>query len=180
MLTLIALTVPLCIDSFLMAAAIGLTRPSRRQKLRLSALFATFEAGTPLVGLIAGRSLSGTLGHYAQYAAIAILVGFGLYLFFNPSEDDKAQRLTGAKGLAVLALGLSISLDGLAIGFTYGLLKLSVFWVTLLIVIQAFVLSHLGFAVGGSLPAKLRAMGEKLASLALVAIGVFLAVKEVF
>ena len=35
-------------------------------------------------------------------------------------EEEKASRLTSSRGLALIALGISISLDELAIGFSIG------------------------------------------------------------
>jgi len=176
---LIALTIPLCLDSFLIAAAIGMTRPSHGDRIRISAFFATFEAGMPLVGLLIGAALSGPLGGAAEYTAIVVLIVFGLYATFNSKEEDnEAKRIASTHGLAIIGLGLGISLDGLAIGFTYGLLHLPVVLVTILIAFQAFVLSQVGFAVGGRLPESIRQYGEKVASLALVAIGLLLFVQK--
>lgn len=173
--TLIALTLPLCLDSFLIAATIGLSRPSFQKRLRISAFFASFEGGMPLVGLALGQALSGPLGGGAEYIAIAILVGFGLYTIFNGSkEDESAQQLLNAQGLAILALGLGISLDGLAIGFTYGVLHLPVLLTTSVILIQAFLVCQLGFVVGGSIAPRFREWGERLAGWALVGIGLVL------
>ncbi|MEO7617362.1 MAG: manganese efflux pump [Candidatus Saccharibacteria bacterium] len=177
---LIGLTIPLCLDSFLIAAAIGMSRPSKANRIRISTFFAVFEAGMPLVGLLIGEALSGPLGGAAEYTAIVVLIIFGLYATFNSKdEDDDAKRIASTHGLAIIGLGLGISLDGLAIGFTYGLLHLPVVLVTTLIAIQAFVLSQVGFAVGGKLPERIRQYGEKVASLALIAIGVLLFIQKI-
>ncbi len=181
LLTLLALTTPLCLDSFLIAAAIGLTKPSRRDKLRITVLFAGFEAGMPLVGLLIGRSLSGSMGHNAIYLAAAILIAYGFYSVLRQPEEDKAARQLGkTHGLAALVIGASISLDGLAIGFTYGLIQVPVILVTALIAFQAVVFTLLGFKIGGALPEHLRQRGEQLAGLALMGIGIILLVKQLF
>jgi putative Mn2+ efflux pump MntP len=170
---MVALTLPLCIDSFFIATAIGVRRPPHRQRLRLSLLFAAFEGGMPLIGLVIGRSLSGAISGVAEYVAAAILIGFGIYTLLHiDEEDDEAQQLGQTHGFALLALGLGISLDGLAIGFTYGLLKIPVIPATILIVVQAFAASQIGFAVGSKVPERFREWGERAASIALIAIGV--------
>lgn len=175
LLSLIALTLPLCLDSFLIAATIGISRPSQAHRIRLGIMFAVFEAGMPLVGLLVGSSLSSKLGHEANLVAAFILIGFGLYVALkNEDETETANKLASSHGLAVLAIGFSISLDGLAIGFTYGLLKAPVVLITALIAVQAFVLSQIGFALGGMLPKRLRQYGEKLAGVVLILIGCYL------
>lgn len=173
--TLIGLTLPLCFDSFLIAAAVGINRPPARTRLRLALLLAAFEAGMPLVGLLTGHALAAGLGDVAQYVAIALLIGAGSYMALHARDEDaSAQKLAGLHGFAALALAFSISLDGLAIGFTYGLLKLPVLLVTILIAFQAFVLMQLGFVVGSRLPDQIRHWGEKLANWILVVIGLVL------
>lgn len=176
---LVGLTIPLCLDSFLIAAAIGMSRPSKSNRFRISCFFTIFEAGMPLVGLLIGEALRGPLGGAAEYTAIVVLIIFGFYATFSSkNEGNDAKRIASTRGLAIIGLGLGISLDGLAIGFTYGLLHLPVVLVTILIAFQAFVLSHVGFAVGGRLPDRIRMYGEKVASLTLIAIGVLLFIQK--
>jgi putative Mn2+ efflux pump MntP len=172
---LIALTLPLSLDSFLMAAAIGLSRPTRAVRLRLGLVFAAFEGGMPLIGLIFGDALSHKLGHTATYLASGLLIGFGLYTAIAAKkEEDDVKKMTQARGLTLFALGLGISLDGLAIGFTYGLLHLPVAIITAIIVAQAFIFCQLGFMLGRYVPESWQVHGERLAGLALVGIGGFL------
>ena len=56
----------------------------------------------------------------------------------DKDEEDKASRLTTSRGLALIALGVSISLYELAIGFTIGLAHLPVTAVIVAIALQAF------------------------------------------
>ena len=129
----------------------------------------------PLIGLIFGDALSHRIGHSATYLAAGLLIVFGLYTAAAvKKEEDEARRMVSARGLALLALGLGISLDGLAIGFTYGLLHLPAALITAIIVAQAFIFCQLGFSVGRFVPQRWQANGERLAGLALVAIGLYL------
>ena len=55
------------------------------------------------------------------------MIGIGAWILLadDKDEEDKASRLTSSHGLALVALGISISLDELAIGFTIGLAHLA-------------------------------------------------------
>jgi putative Mn2+ efflux pump MntP len=75
-----------------------------------------------------------------------------------------------------LLLGLSISLDELAIGFTIGLLRLPVALVIVLIACQAFIATQLGLRLGSHLGERLRELAETLAGLALTALALVLLV----
>lgn len=169
----IGLILPLSLDTFAVSAAVGLTNPSRRDRLRLSGLFALFEGGAPAVGMLVGGPLAGALGAVADYLAIAILIGFGAFtlLHSESGESERASGIVTAHGPALILIGLSVSLDELAIGFTLGLLGVPVLPFLAAIGAQAFVASQLGFGLGASLSERFLENAERLAGLALIALG---------
>ena len=181
LLRLLALIVPLALDTFAVSAAAGLTAMPRRHRLRLSAVFALFEGGMPVIGLALGGPLGHALGNAADYLAIAILLGFGLFTLLRKEDDESAAaaRLATASGWTFVVLGLSVSLDELAVGFTLGLLRLPVVWVLVAIAVQTFVASQLGFALGARLSERFREGAEKVAGVALVALAVVLLLEHV-
>ena len=68
MLKLLAFVLPLGLDSFAVAAAIGATQPvTAGQRLRISVIFVVFEAGMPLIGLTLGSGLARAIGDIADY-----------------------------------------------------------------------------------------------------------------
>lgn len=180
MLKLIALIVPLGLDSFAIAAALGLAGLSRRERIRISLLFATFEGGMPLIGLLLGAPLRSVIGGVADYAAIVVLIVFGAYTLLSreEAEEHKVGQLRQTHGWAALVLGLSISFDELAIGFTIGLLRLPIVPVILLIAAQAFFVSQLGLRLASRVSEQFREGAERLAGIALIALGAFLLVEK--
>lgn len=177
MVKLFALILPLGLDSFAVAAALGMAGRPARQRLRISLLVASFEAGMPLVGLALGAPLGHAIGAVADYLAIAILIAFGLFALLHGDEDERVAALSQRHGAALL-LGLSVSLDELAIGFTIGLLHVPIAPVIVAIAVQAFVLSQLGLRLGARLSERLREGAERLAGIALTLIGVVLLVEK--
>jgi len=177
---LIALVVPLGLDTFVVAAALGVAGLDPRRRRRMSLLMAAFEAGMPLIGLALGGPLGQTIGSAADYVAIGVLVTFGLYMLLagDADEDEKLGRLAGAGGFSALLVGVSVSLDELAIGFTLGLLRLPALLVVGLIGAQAFVLSQLGLRLGGRLGSRVTETAERLAGGALAALGAGLLIEK--
>ena len=164
---LLAFVLPLGLDSFAVAAAIGAAGATGwRARVRISLIFMIFEAGTPLVGLAVGGGLAQCIGVAADYVAAAAVIALGGWMVIHARDEDAAAaaRLAAATGPAVIALGLSISLDELAIGFSLGLARLPVAPVIAAIALQAVVASQLGLALGkgisdgsGSTPSRSRA-----------------------
>jgi manganese efflux pump family protein len=177
---LLGLILPLALDTFAVSAAVGLTGPTLRQRLRLSGVFALFEGGAPAVGLLLGASLGQTGGPAADYLAIAILIGFGAYVLLRgeEAEEERAASLATAHGASLILIGLSVSLDELAVGFTLGLLRVPVLPFLLAIALQAFLASQLGFRLGASVSEHFRERAERLAGIVLIALGLIVAAER--
>lgn len=172
MARVIALILPLCLDTFAIAAALGMTRLTGAQRIRFGLLFAAFEGGMPLIGLLVGAGLGRAIGGWAEYLAIAALAAIGAYMLFGPEDqaEKRVASLVSSSGLAVVGLGLSVSLDELVIGFTIGLLNVPMVPAILLIAAQAFVVSQVGFALGSRVGEATREGAERLAGAVLIVI----------
>jgi putative Mn2+ efflux pump MntP len=178
MAKLIALILPLGLDTFAVAATLGLAAPSARERLRISLLFSAFEGAMPLIGLALGAPLGHAIGSSADYLAIAVLLTFGLYTLLRHEDDDQLARLTAARGAGALLLGLSVSLDELAIGFTLGLLRVPVIPVIIAIAAQAFVITQAGMRLGTRLSDRIRDGAERLAGVALSVLALTLLIEK--
>ena len=169
---MIALVLPLALDTFAVAAALGMAGLSQSRRLRVSLVFAGFEAGMPLIGVLVGRALGQAVGSLADYVASIALIALGAFLLLSDDgESAKVSTLARIHGLAIIGLGISISLDELAIGFSIGLLRLPLAWAIVLIAAQAFVAAQLGMRLGGRIEARFREHVEQAAGVALIALG---------
>ena len=166
MLRLIALVLPLGLDTFAVSAALGIAGLPPDRRLRVSAVFTAFEVAMPLAGVIAGVTVGRLLGGVAEYAAIVGLASVGLYMLLETDPDD--ALLTRSRGAALFGLGLSLSIDELAIGFSLGLLGVPVVAAMALIGLQAFVLSQVGLRLGDRVGTRLRVGAERLAAAGLI------------
>ncbi|MGH3609526.1 MAG: manganese efflux pump [Pseudonocardiaceae bacterium] len=178
---------PLGVDTFAIAAVVGTWRPLGWARWRISAVFVLFEGGMPLAGLAFGAALGHTVGSLAGYLSGGLLVLLGGYLCSTDdcwtdddqtnNEDDeaaKARQLINARGLALIGLGLSISLDELAIGFGLGIgshLTQSTALVAA-IAIQTVLVSQLGLSLGARISEHIRERLARLAAPALICLGV--------
>jgi manganese efflux pump family protein len=181
LLKLVGLIVPLGLDTFAVAAALGIAGVKAQDRLRLSLLFTAFEVGMPLVGFFGGRLVGNVAGSAADYLAILVLIGLGVYMVWPKREQGESERLSllgRTHGLAAIGLGISISMDELAIGFTIGLLRFSILLVVILIGVQTFIVTQLGIRLGARLGERIREGAERLAGVALTALGLILLVEK--
>lgn len=132
-----------------------------------------FEAGMPLIGLGLGSVLAHGIGVTADYLAVIVVIGIGGWVLLSNDryEAAKASRITTTRGLTLLGLGISVSMDELAIGFSIGLTRLPV---TTVIALQAFAAAQLGLATGAKIAERWRERTERLAGITLVVLGAYL------
>jgi putative Mn2+ efflux pump MntP len=174
------LLLPLALDTFALAAALGMAGLEARDRLRVTLVFTAFEAGMPIAGMLIGRAAGAFLGTWAGYGGIAFLFVAGA-LLLRPGRDDsdetgRLRLLAHARGLAILDLGLSISVDELTIGLSAGLLGLSILLTVLWIGVQAFVATQIGLRLGRRLGEEVRERAEWVAGVALILVALVLLV----
>lgn len=175
--TLVALVFPLCLDTFAVSAALGAAGLADKDRFRVSLLMTGFEVGMPVLGLVAGGLAGNLAGGTAEYLAIALLAGLGLWILRpggDGGEEDRLASLARARGAAAIGLGLSISLDELALGVSLGLLHLPVLPALVLIGLQAILASQLGLRLGSRVSEAGRERSEKAAGVILLLLAAFL------
>lgn len=178
-LKLIAFIVPLGLDTFGVALALGISGLPARRRTHIALLFTAFETIMPLVGVALGVPLGHTIGSAADYIAAALLVALGAYMLRDGEGKDEGERLLSMtqRGLyGALALGVSISLDELAIGFSAGLLRLPLVPLVIAIGAQTFIVTQAGMRLGARAGERWRESAERVAGAALIALGTILLV----
>jgi manganese efflux pump family protein len=174
------LLLPLALDTFALAAALGMAGLERRDRLRVTLVFTVFEAGMPIAGLLVGRVAGSLIGQWAGYGGILFLFIAGL-LLLRPGQDDgdeerRLRLLAHARGLAIVDLGLSISVDELTVGLSAGLLGLSIAVTVIWIAVQAFAAAQVGLRLGARLGVEIRERSEQVAGVTLIGVALALLV----
>lgn len=172
------LLLPLALDTFALAAALGVAGLGGQDRLRVTIVFTGFETVMPIIGILVGRTAGQFLGQWAEYGGIAFLIVAGL-LLLRPGKDEDAETrrlnlLAHARGWAVLGLGMSISIDELTIGLSAGLIGLSILATIAWIAVQAVAATQLGLRLGSRLGETARERAEWAAGAMLIVVALVL------
>jgi putative Mn2+ efflux pump MntP len=176
-LKLSAIVIPLGLDTLGVALALGIAGLPAHHRTRVALLFTAFETIMPLVGAAVGAPLGQTIGGAADYVACGLLVALGIYMLREGEDVEEGERLLSMTQRGVygaVALGLSISVDELAIGFSAGLLHLPLLPLVLTIGVQTFVVTQVGIRLGARLGERWRESAERVAGAALISLGLIL------
>ena len=103
---LLALVLPLGLDTFAVAAALALAGKPAKERLRVSARFTAFAAGRPIVGLLVGAAAGQAVIGIADYVATAALLLPGASMLWPREEEERpAARFAPRPGDCCLAVG---------------------------------------------------------------------------
>jgi putative Mn2+ efflux pump MntP len=173
------------LDTFALSTVLGVLPLAREQRLRIAVTFAVAEGLMPAVGLVLGLPLGHALGRYASYVAGALLIGIGGWIWWTSRreqvEDDEATRIMSAatrSTWSLLGLAVSISLDELAVGFSFGLLGLPLVPILLLIALQALLVSFAGQWIGRHVGQRVGPLAEQLVGPILCLLGAWFIAAE--
>lgn len=196
-LRLILFALPLGLDTFALSTVLGVTPMPRRTRIRLALTFCAAEGLMPAVGLLLGLPLGNALGSASDYLAGALICALGVWMFVKergeddddgklasdePDQDEakKVVRAVNTTGWALLGLALSVSLDELAVGFSFGVLGFPLVPAVIVIAAQALLLSLTGQWIGRRAGERWGERAESLVGPALFLLGLWFILAQLF
>lgn len=164
----------LAFDAFSVALAAGsyFKKANFRQKFRLSFHFGFFQFLMPIVGWLAGNEFVSLIADYDHWIAFTILFIIGAKMIwdsFKTEENIISKDIS--KGWALITLSIATSIDALAVGFSFGILKHTIFLPSIIIGIVASIMTLLGIFLGEKLSNKIGNKATIFGGLILILIG---------
>ncbi len=177
MLALLLVAASVGMSNFAAAIAIGVSGVDARTRLRVGLVFGAFESGMPILGLVIGQQVAGSLGHAARWVGAGLLIAVGGYAIVGAIRSGRAQRkpTTPQQWWQLVLAGLALSLDNLVVGFALGTYHTSVLAGAITIGVVSVVLSLIGLELGARIGRWAGDRGEQLAGLMLISVGVAIA-----
>lgn len=159
-----------------LAVAIGIGAQNRQISpapiLRLSTSFGFFQFFMAVLGWVAGQAIVKWIATFDHWVAFSILLIVGIKMIKEGLEEEKEE--TGndpTKGLNLLLLSLATSIDSLAVGFSFSLVKINIWEPAVIIGLMCFTMTAVGMLFGRVLAHLLGRKVEILGGLVLIAIG---------
>ncbi|MCX8063592.1 MAG: manganese efflux pump MntP family protein [Candidatus Hydrogenedentes bacterium] len=184
-LVLAGIAIALSMDAFAVSMGISayLKRISPRQSFRLSFHFGLFQAIMPILGWATGNQLGKWFSDYDHWLAFFILVGLGIKMIYQSvSERDVQQekkqevveKYDGrdpTRGLSLIVLSIATSIDAYAVGLTFSIIGVSVWFPAFWIGLTTSFFTLLGMRIGSFMGYKFGKWIEVLGALILILIG---------
>lgn len=175
---LLLVALALGVDNLAVAVGIGVGGVQRAVRIRVALVFGLFEAGMPVLGVVAGHSASAALGGAARLVGGLLLACVGGYQVFaalrertaegsrttadadpgaarhpDPTPAQHADSGAGNAwgGWRLLVSGFALSLDNLVVGFALGAYHVGLAAAALVIGVVSVAMSLAGLEAGARL-----------------------------
>jgi len=189
---LLLIAVALGIDNLAVSIGIGVSGVRGALRLRVALVFGLFEAGMPVVGMLAGHATASALGGTARWTGGGLLVAVGGYQVVqwyrerrvaddsippegtvSPTTVSPGTRDWGTWRL--LVSGLALSVDNLIVGFALGAYHVTLATAAVVIALVSVTMSLAGLELGAKLGTAFGERGELAGGLVLAAVGILMA-----
>jgi putative Mn2+ efflux pump MntP len=153
-LEILLIALSLSADCFAVSISSGGTMKyiNIRHIFRMAFFFGVFQAIMPVIGFFLGLNLINYISKIDHWIAFIILVAIGTKMIYESKKIDELNCNEnrgcpfGFKTLIILAVATSV--DALAIGFTFSLIKTSILLPVIIIGAISFIMSIAGNAIG--------------------------------
>ena len=136
-LTIIGIAVALAMDAFAVAIASGVSlgRVSRRQTFRLAWHFGLFQALMPIIGWGLGTAVNSYIANFDHWLAFGLLSFIAVRMIAEAlgHGGEESRRGDPTKGGTMIMLSVATSIDAMAVGTSFAVLKISI-WIPVLVI----------------------------------------------
>lgn len=179
---LMLLAIGLSLDAF--AVALGSATnghvKGKRPAFRLSFHFALFQALMPVIGWIIGNRVNELVAIFDHWIAFILLLFIGAKMIYESFKHEKdSQRSDPTKGWSLVILSIATSIDALVVGFSLALIKMEIWYPSIIIGITTGVLSLIGIYFGIKLGSLFGKRMELLGGIIIIGIGIRILISHV-
>ncbi len=176
--TALIIAIALAVDAFAVAVAAGVSLPhvGPRHTFRLAWHFGLFQGGMTLAGWGAGLSIRPFIERLDHWLAFGLLAFVGGRMIFEAlkADDQEKSPTDPTRGKTLVLLSVATSIDALAVGLSFSLMAISIWFPALIIGVVATLFTAAGLHLGNfvSSASRLGSWAEVGGGLVLIGIGV--------
>lgn len=181
-LTIVLIALGLALDAFAVALAtsIRLREISGRQVFRLAFHFGLFQFFMPVIGWAGGRQLVRFMEAWDHWIAFGLLVFVGGKAIYAAlvGEEHQTGRGDPTRGWSLVILSIATSIDALAVGLSFAMLQVAIWYPVVVIGCITAALTIVGMRIGSRLGVHFGQRVEILGGLVLIGIGVKILIRH--
>jgi putative Mn2+ efflux pump MntP len=174
-LEILLLALSMSMDAFAVCLGAGaqVRTAGPRPIFRLAFHFGLFQFLMPVIGWFAGTTIVRYISAYDHWVAFGLLVFVGIRMIRSGLEGGVGeQRNDPSRGWRLVLLAFATSIDALAVGFSLGLVGMTIWYPAVVIGVVTGLVSWMGIYLGNRLGQKLGNRMEIIGGIVLILIGI--------
>lgn len=182
--TLLLLSLSLAMDAFTVSLAkgMGLKNNIKKQAFVIALTFGLFQAVMPLIGWFAGtyfENLIKSIDHWIAFGLLAA-IGFKMIIEAVSSHEDEEDEEATISFRHLITLGIATSIDALAVGISFSLLDVNIWYAIILIGAITFILCFIGVNMAHKVGKNFGKYAEMAGGIILFLIGLGILIEHMF
>lgn len=161
LLTILTTAVALGSDAMSLGVGLGMRSLSKRDITRISVTIGLFHILMPLAGMAVGHYLHNLMGDVARMIGAALLIGLGAHMIWDAWRGDREPvwALDRTVGWGLFLFAMSVSIDALSAGFSFGLTDAHFGLAILIFGVVGGLMAAVGLSIGSLMG---RMLGESM------------------
>jgi len=174
LLMLLGTAIGLSMDAFAVAVCKGVAikKVTIKDTIIVGAWFGGFQALMPLIGYFLGVQFKAKIEAFDHWIAFCLLGLIGVNMIRGALSKDEEETDASLAPNKMVVLAIATSIDALAIGVTFAVLKVNIFLAIVLIGIMTFILSAFGVKIGSTFGEKYKQRAELAGGIILIILGI--------
>jgi putative Mn2+ efflux pump MntP len=174
-ITIVAVAFGLSFDTFAVSLSYGVIQNSIifKQAIRIALVMAFFQAGLLVTGYFLGSFITDEVKTADHWIALVLLSFLGIRMIIEGlrrKEDNEIKDYS--KPLSLISVAVGTSIDAFAVGISFALLNIRIWYSGIIIGIVTFLASMTAIRIGKSAGPRLGNKVEVVGGLILIAIGI--------
>jgi manganese efflux pump family protein len=172
-IVILGVALGLAMDAVAVSVSCGITlkKPRLTDALRISGSFGLFQAVMPVLGWMAGLGFRKWIENLDHWVALGLLSFIGIRMIIE-SRHASEKKMCPTRPGVLFMLSVATSIDALAVGLSFSLLKIVIWGPVLVIGLVTFLLSFVAVMVGRRVGAAFERKVEAAGGAILIIIGV--------
>ena len=173
-LEIVLIAIGLAMDAFAVSLSAGARKDiqNKRAVFRLSFHFGLFQFLMPIVGWYAGSTIVSFISSFAHWIAFSLLAYVGIGMIREGlNKKEKTVRANPSKGFNLIFLSVATSVDALAVGLSLAMIRVDVWYPSVVIGVITALLSLVGIRLGNRLGKSFGKRMEVAGGILLILIG---------
>jgi len=177
-------------DAFAVSVSSGMcvTGLTFRYALRTALAFGLFQFIMPLAGFLVGTAFSGIIeswDHWIAFGLLAVVGGKMVWEALNTKDvsscsEEERNKLNVLDLRVLLVLAVATSIDALAVGVSYSVIRAPILPASTIIGLVTFVLCLLGCEFGKRIGSRLERWAEVAGGVVLIGIGLKILLEHLY